>query len=239
MNTFEMNTLKSPKNKSNVTKKVSPLPFRESMAKSYNKYSERFVKDNTFTGDISQFLYSQIGKHIDQVYSLYRQRIKNYRHIHNPLAVLMSNFKSKERAKKYGGFYISNGILNFSESLLLKKYLQDKKTLKKHHYYNKTHHLINDLNLISNTGNPILGPIYVGNLWVNVAKKYMRLPVFIIANEKWESSSKKIITLKREYTKAPLVSSLYLTNPVVLEKPYMTICKIVDVQNYKRKDISK
>lgn len=230
---------KAPKDKSNITKRLSPQPFRESMTKSYGKHSERYVRDDTFTGDISKFLHSQINRPIDCVYSVYCQKIKEYKHIYNPLAVFMDNIVSKERAKKYGGFYISNGILNFTESLLLQKYLKAKKVLKKHHYYNKTHHLINDLNLISNTGNPILGPIYVGNLWVNVAKKYMRLPVFIIANEKWESSSKKIITLKREYTKAPLVSSLYLTNPVVLEKPYRTICKIVDVQNYKRKDISK
>ena len=117
--------------------------------------------DHTYIkGNIKKFLMNNIGKPINKIYSMFLKRWKVGGR-YNPREELYSYIKNKENINSYlGGFYLTNGILN---------YLKPRQIQQKQDYSKLNAKRFNELDLINlvksleDTGTPqYLGKYYIG-----------------------------------------------------------------------------
>ena len=66
-------------------------------------------------GDIEKFLMANLFRPVDKVFSEFLQRCRKGTEIYNLREKFYNMFKNKEDIKYGGGFYLSNGIINFKK----------------------------------------------------------------------------------------------------------------------------
>lgn len=69
-------------------------------------------------GDIEKFLMANLFRPVDKVFSEFLQRCRKGTEIYNLREKFYNMFKNKEDIKYGGGFYLSNGIINFKKGNL-------------------------------------------------------------------------------------------------------------------------
>lgn len=66
-------------------------------------------------GDIEKFLMANLFRPVDKAFSEFLQRCRKGTEIYNLREKFYNMFKNKEDIKYGGGFYLSNGIINFKK----------------------------------------------------------------------------------------------------------------------------
>ena len=66
-------------------------------------------------GDIEKFLMANLFRPVDKVFSEFLQRCRKGTEMYNLREKFYNMFKNKEDIKYGGGFYLSNGIINFKK----------------------------------------------------------------------------------------------------------------------------
>ena len=74
-------------------------------------------------GDIEKFLMANLFRPVDKVFSEFLQRCRKGTEIYNLREKFYNMFKNKEDIKYGGGFYLSNGIINFKKGKSMKTIL--------------------------------------------------------------------------------------------------------------------
>lgn len=87
-----------------------------------------------FHGDLHKFLLKNVGRPVDKVFSEFLQRCRRGTEKYNLREWFYDMFEEKENIDYRGGFYLSNGIINY------KKKTRDLKVLMFHHllYYHNS-----------------------------------------------------------------------------------------------------
>lgn len=111
-------------------------------------------------GNIKKFLMHNIGKPINKIYSMFLKRWKVGGR-YNPREELYSYIKNKENINSYlGGFYLTNGILNYLKPQQIQQKQDHSKLNAKR--FNELD-LINLVKSLEDTGTPqYLGKYYIG-----------------------------------------------------------------------------
>ncbi len=111
------------------------------------------------SGSIKKFLMHNVGAPIDKVYTLFKKRCKN---INNPKEKLYYYIKNKEDIPNYlGGFYLTNGILNYLKPRPVQRQKKDYSKLNAKRF--DTLDLISLVKSLEATGTPqYLGKYYIG-----------------------------------------------------------------------------
>lgn len=68
-----------------------------------------------FHGDLHKFLLKNVGRPVDKVFSEFLQRCRRGTEKHNLREWFYDMFKNKEDIDYTGGFYLSNGIINYKK----------------------------------------------------------------------------------------------------------------------------
>lgn len=74
-------------------------------------------------GKLGKFLKANLFRPVDKVFSEFLQRCRKGTEVYNLKKKFYSMFKNKEDVKYEGGFYLSNGIINFKEENPHHKYI--------------------------------------------------------------------------------------------------------------------
>lgn len=73
-----------------------------------------YMGRTVFTGNIEKFLLANVGRPVDKIYSEYLKRCRLS--MTNPKKLFYRNIRDKsELSSRFGGFYVTNGILNFKK----------------------------------------------------------------------------------------------------------------------------
>lgn len=80
-----------------------------------NWFRANWVEDNYryFKGDLHKFLLSNVGRPVDKVFSKFLQRCNKTAKVYNLRKWFYDMFEEKSEIDWSGGFYITNGILNY------------------------------------------------------------------------------------------------------------------------------
>lgn len=135
---------------------------------------------------ITRFLKSNIGRPIDKVFSEFLEKCDSKLRKHYPLKQeFYSYIEEKEDIKWLGGFYVTNGILNYKKRV---KYNPPQYPIKfscitygEAENYNITNMPKNkDIVLICEKANKTKSPQYLGNLCVYEGRNIVKKSVYII-----------------------------------------------------------
>lgn len=79
--------------------------------------SHNWLDDNYhhFHGDLHKFLLKNVGRPVDKVFSEFLQRCRKGTEKYNLKGLFYDMFKEKEDIDYRGGFYLSNGIINYKK----------------------------------------------------------------------------------------------------------------------------
>lgn len=82
-----------------------------------------WIDDNYYYlgGDLTRFLLANVGRPVDKVFSKFLQRCRKSTRKYNLKERFYSMFKSKEDIDYKGGFYLSNGIINYKKKSIRPK----------------------------------------------------------------------------------------------------------------------
>lgn len=85
--------------------------------KSCNWYPNNWDDDNYpyFGGDLYRFLKSNVGRPVDKVFSEFLSRCRKSASRYNLKNEFYDMFRKKELINYRGGFYLTNGIINYKE----------------------------------------------------------------------------------------------------------------------------
>lgn len=80
-------------------------------------YAHNWMDDNYYylEGNLTKFLLANVGKPVDMVFSKFLQRCSKSARKYNLKEEFYSMFESKEDIGYAGGFYITNGIINYKK----------------------------------------------------------------------------------------------------------------------------
>lgn len=73
-----------------------------------------------FHGDLYKFLLKNVGRPVDKVFSEFLQKCRRGTEKYNLRERFYDMFKEKENIDYRGGFYLSNGIINYKKKLCRK-----------------------------------------------------------------------------------------------------------------------
>lgn len=114
---FTLNRNRNGK-KSRWTKKY---PRRRILKRGSEKAAEWYFhnwKDDSyhyFHGDLHKFLLKNVGRPVDKIFSEFLQRCRRGTEKYNLREWFYNMFKEKENIDYRGGFYLSNGIINYKK----------------------------------------------------------------------------------------------------------------------------
>lgn len=80
-------------------------------------FKNNWIDDNYryFKGDLDKFLMSNVGRPVDEVFSKFISKCANSAKIYNLRKLFYKIFEEKSEIGWSGGFYITNGILNYKK----------------------------------------------------------------------------------------------------------------------------
>lgn len=78
----------------------------------HNRYEDDY---HYFHGDLHKFLLNNVGRPVDKVFSEFLQRCRRGTEKYNLREWFYDMFKEKENIGYMGGFYLSNGIINYKK----------------------------------------------------------------------------------------------------------------------------
>lgn len=133
-----------------------------------------------------KFLMARVGRPVDKVHSEFLQEGGKHAQIRN-LQVIFNEFIHQRddyanRGLKLGGFYVSNGILNYKASKKRVELFN-----RSHVEYNRSHFpdsgTMRNVTLVLG----MRGPQLLTEMWVTVKGNLMLLPVYLVSSVRWES----------------------------------------------------
>ena len=80
-------------------------------------FKNNWIDDNYkyFKGDLDKFLMSNVGRPVDKVFSEFLDRCNKSANVYNLRKWFYDMFEEKSDIDYHGGFYITNGILNYKK----------------------------------------------------------------------------------------------------------------------------
>lgn len=203
---------------------------------------------------IRKFLMARVGRPVDKVYSEFLQEGSKYAQIRSLQGIFNEFIHQRDnyanRGLKLGGFYVSNGILNYKASKKRVELFN-----RSHVEYNRSHfpdsETMKNVTLVLG----IRGPQLLTKMWVVVKGNLMLLPVYLVSSVRWESLQdsndkairiygKKAVEQLKEFVIARVVgygshyavivwkSSTYKNWSI--NDYYYYVVKISDIEAYKK-----
>ena len=203
---------------------------------------------------IRKFLMTRVGRPVDKVYSEFLQEGSKYAQIRSLQEIFDEFIHQRDnyanRGLKLGGFYVSNGILNYKAS---KKRIE--LFNRSHIEYNSSHFPDSETMKSVTLVLGIRGPHLLTKMWVVVKGNLMLLPVYLVSSIKLESLQypndkaigiygKKAVEQLKEFVIAKVVgygsqyevtvwkSSTYMN--WCINDYYYYVVKISDIEAYKK-----
>lgn len=68
-----------------------------------------------FSGDLHRFLLANVGRPVNKVFSEFLKKCRISAERYNPKTRFYRMFQEKENIDYHGGFYLSNGIINYKK----------------------------------------------------------------------------------------------------------------------------
>ena len=206
---------------------------------------------------IRKFLMARVGRPVDKVYSEFLQEGSKYAQIRSLQEIFDEFIHQRDnyanRGLKLGGFYVSNGILNYKASKKRVELFN-----RSHIEHNRSH--FPDSKTMKNTTLVLgmRGPQLLTKMWVVVKGNLMLLPVYLVSSIRWESLQdhndkamriygKKAVERLKEFVIAKVVeygsqyivtvweSSTYKNWSI--SNYYYYVVKISDIEVYKKREI--
>lgn len=160
---------------------------------------------------VDRWLRKFIGKPVDMALKEFTSCYNQYRHDGSSIGDFYEHIDKKKEALERGGYYVTNGILNYKEYPI--KYPS---YTAKHVEHNKKEHPTNDemstiIDNLNKTSMPLLGKMFV-----IVNKNLLYLDVYLISENRWKTLtnpthvtysyySRRSIEYVKEFTTANVV----------------------------------
>lgn len=198
---------------------------------------------------VNKWLRKFIGKPVDMAFKEFTSYYNQYKHNVSSIGDFYEHIDKKEEVLKWGGYYVTNGILNYKEYPI-----KNPPYTAKHIKYNKEQYPTNDeMSAIISNLDKVPMPL-IGKLFVVVNKNLLYLDVYLISKSRYESLSnpshitygyygKSTVEYIKEFTTVKVVgygrtyrvlTYQYERTNLRMYDYYYYLVKIRDIEEYKK-----